>query len=253
MRVCACVWRVRVRAGSGAGRRSEPPRGGGALGRDGVRPGARSKLPSDRAASRPGKLHAAGQAIMEGQRSPLRQQSLRESSTDSFGSIQSARSPTCVDTRQITLNSAPEITLEKAIYTNLGRTKKLSLGVLRMQENKHKTEGIMSALQSEHTPRFAREEKVARENKAKRRQPHIEVMEMEGSTLLGVPGTSRLSQHSTVADRGRMKHILIAMHDAPRARGNSKAGLLAFCCMPVDAPCDPAACCQCPGMHPASV
>ena len=97
----------------------------------------------------------------------------------------------------------------------------------------------MADLHSDHKPRFAREEKVARENKAKRHQPHIEVMEVEGNTLLGVPGTSRLSQYTTIAERGRTKHVLIAMHDhhSPRAKGKGGLTPIAFCCTLVDAPC----------------
>ncbi len=186
---------------------------------------------------------------MDSPRGPLRQNSLQERSTDSLGSLQSFKSfqsfqsgassssRSRVDMRQIALTSAPEIVLEKAVYTNLGRTKKLSLAVLRVQEGKSKSEGMMADLHSDHKPRFAREEKVARENKAKRHQPHIEVMEVEGNTLLGVPGTSRLSQYTTIAERGRTKHVLIAMHDTPRAKGKGGLTHFAFCCTLVDVPC----------------
>jgi hypothetical protein len=118
------------------------------------------------------------------------------------------------DMRQITLNSAPVIVLEKAIYTNLGRTKALSLGGLKMAESKLAADAIMSSLDNDERPRYARVEKSTQSlNPGKKTFPHIEVLELEGHTLLGVPGSSRVKQYASFSDRGKRKQLVIAVHD----------------------------------------
>lgn len=117
------------------------------------------------------------------------------------------------DTRLMTLESGPVVVLEKKIYTNLGRTPKFSLGMLRMQEYKTASEAMMQSLENRVQVRFAKQEKIERVNLANKRSGPVEVLEFDGSILLGVPGTSRLQYHSVQKDhKGQDKQIVIAMH-----------------------------------------
>lgn len=130
-----------------------------------------------------------------------------------------------VDMRQITLSSAPVIILQKAIYTNLGRTKTLSLGGMKMAEGKLAADGMMASLESNDHARYARVDKgMGSLHPGKKRFPHIEVLELEGHTLLGVPGGSRVKQYSSFNDRGKKKQLLIAIHQGKPLRKSGGGG-----------------------------
>lgn len=65
------------------------------------------------------------------------------------------------ETRIIALNSVPVVVLKMKQYTNLGRTKKMSLGQLKKSDAKNATDGIMDSLFDHDKPRFAKIDKIS--------------------------------------------------------------------------------------------
>lgn len=136
------------------------------------------------------------------------------------------------DKRQVILTSAPALTFEKPGFPKLGRTKKTSLKGLKMAEAKKAAEGVMSTINPTMQPRYAKVEKAGR------RQMHaIEVLEVDGDTVLGVPNTSTIRMFATPEEgsghhRGSIgsttsrRHVFIAMHGAKSAhsQGTSSGG-----------------------------
>jgi hypothetical protein len=121
--------------------------------------------------------------------------------------------------RILVLNSTPSIMLEKKGFPKLGRTKKLSLQNIRMAESKAAAEGIMAALGPAigpdiTKPRYKRAEMVKRHTQ----QLHIEVLEVDGNQVLGIPSTTTLQHYSERKRKtGDPRQILIAMHvDKPK-------------------------------------
>ena len=121
--------------------------------------------------------------------------------------------------RTLVLNSTPSIMLEKKGFPKLGRTKKLSLQNIRMAESKAAAEGIMAALGPATgpditKPRYKRAEMVKRHTQ----QLHIEVLEVDGNQVLGIPSTTTLQHYSERKRKtGDPRQILIAMHvDKPK-------------------------------------
>jgi hypothetical protein len=121
--------------------------------------------------------------------------------------------------RILVLNSTPSIMLEKKGFPKLGRTKKMSLQNIRMAESKAAAEGIMAALGPAigpdiTKPRYKRAEMVKRHTQ----QLHIEVLEVDGNQVLGIPSTTTLQHYSERKRKtGDPRQILIAMHvDKPK-------------------------------------
>ena len=141
-------------------------------------------------------------------------------------SLVSGTSPKKVNnnnTRMLKLTSVPEVEFETKLYTNIGRTKNVSIGLLRFAECQGAAQKMMVSLASNEEPRFARGDRIRHgANQARKRAPLMEVLEVEGPTVLGIPATSRVQQYSTVTDNGRRKHILIAMHEANLQRNAAK-------------------------------
>ena len=141
-------------------------------------------------------------------------------------SLVSGTSPKKVNnnTRMLKLTSVPEVEFETKLYTNIGRTKNVSIGLLRFAECQGAAQKMMVSLASNEEPRFARGDRIRQgANPARKRAPLMEVLEVEGPTVLGIPATSRVQQYSsTVTDNGRRKHILIAMHEANLQRNAAK-------------------------------
>jgi len=134
------------------------------------------------------------------------------------------------DKRQVILTSAPALTFEKPGFPKLGRTQKTSLKGLKMAEAKMAAEGVMSSIDPDMRPRYAKVEKAGR-----RQMQAIEVLEVDGDTVLGVPNTSTLRMYATQEEgsdehRGPLgsttsrRHIFIAMHGAKGAQAGAGGG-----------------------------
>ena len=149
-------------------------------------------------------LGAAGQSILDSSRDSNR------SDDDRLG----------VEMREMLLESTPTVVLQKHVYVNLGKTKAVSLGGAKSASNKAAIDGIMDSLSTTGArPRFARQEKAPQKlNPRWRKRPNIEVLEVAGHQLLGVPGTSRVRHYGSTKDDVGRKQIVIAMHEVTTHR-----------------------------------
>jgi len=129
--------------------------------------------------------------------------------------------PSYVEKRKVViLESEPVLVLEKKTIPRFGRTKKTSLHTLRSAEAKIAAEAIMQSRDPGHKPRYAKQDTTKH---GRGHRPMIEVMEVDGASLLGVPGTSHVQQFSTYMHNGRQKQIVIAMHEERPRRMQGKA------------------------------
>jgi hypothetical protein len=129
--------------------------------------------------------------------------------------------------RQVMLTSEPALTFAKPGFPKLGRTKKNNLKSLKMAEAKKAAEGVMASMAPGILPRYAKVEKLGR-----REMQAIEVLEVDGDTVLGVPSTSTIHMFATPGEgtleqRGTLggpktggRHIFIAMHQKKKARSH---------------------------------
>ena len=149
-------------------------------------------------------LGAAGQSILDSSRDS------NWSDDDRLG----------VEMREMLLESTPTVVLQKQVYVNLGKTKAVSLGGAKSASNKAAIDGIMDSLSTTGArPRFARQEKAPQKlNPRWRKRPNIEVLEVAGHQLLGVPGTSRVRHYGSTKDDVGRKQIVIAMHEVTTHR-----------------------------------
>ena len=133
------------------------------------------------------------------------------------------------DKRQVMLTSDPALIFEKPGFPKLGRTKKTNLKSLKMAEAKKAAEGVMASIDPGMQPRYARVEKPGR-----REMQAIEVLEVDGDTVLGVPSSSTIQmfatpgegsqeQRATLGPQMSGRHIFIAMHQKHKVRSH-KAG-----------------------------
>lgn len=130
------------------------------------------------------------------------------------------------DLQVVILESEPVLVLEKKTIPRFGRTKKTSLHTLRSAEAKIAAEAIMQSRDPGHKPRYAKQDTTKH---GRGHRPMIEVcsfrtqvlselhfakncwaqvMEVDGASLLGVPGTSHVQQFSTYMHNGRQKQIV---------------------------------------------
>mmetsp|Transcript_7512 Transcript_7512/g.14692 ORF Transcript_7512/g.14692 Transcript_7512/m.14692 type:complete len:224 (+) Transcript_7512:50-721(+) len=121
----------------------------------------------------------------------------------------------------VCFESEPMLTLPKKSFPKLGRMKKTTLLNLKMAEAKFNAQAIMSSKDPDTQPRYAKTEKFLSQQRHNARQkPSIEVLEADGATLLGIPGTSSVQQFASYMEGTHRKQIVIAMHDEPvRRRG----------------------------------
>ena len=131
-----------------------------------------------------------------------------------------------LDRRVVVLNSAPSLSFEKPGWPKLGRTKRLGLHSMKVADAKIAAEGVMSTLDPNSKPRYARSVRFNRVPGSKGTLPTIEVLEALGQTVLGVPNTSTLQQFATTKGKieGVSRQILIAIHSVKPHRGNGGGG-----------------------------
>jgi len=125
------------------------------------------------------------------------------------------------EAEEVTFESEPMLTLPRKAFPKLGRMKKTTLLNLKMAEAKFNAQAIMSSKDPDSQPRYAKTEKFLNQQRFNTRQkPSIEVLEADGATLLGIPGTSSVQQFASYMEGNHRKQIVIAMHDEPvRRRG----------------------------------
>mmetsp|Transcript_26619 Transcript_26619/g.63631 ORF Transcript_26619/g.63631 Transcript_26619/m.63631 type:complete len:209 (-) Transcript_26619:76-702(-) len=125
--------------------------------------------------------------------------------------------------KQVVLESEPKLVLPTKSFARVAPPK-VTRSQLKAAEGKAAAESIMASLNPDQKPRYAK----SFTHRSKGRlapKPHIEVLEVEGATLLGVPGSSQIQQYCTFRDRaGHRKQIVIAMHDHKPSRQKGPTG-----------------------------
>ena len=112
------------------------------------------------------------------------------------------------NTEVIVLESEPPLELVKKSCAKIGKTSKI---FQRDEQIKLAAEAVMKSKDPSYRARYAKHEYYQKQRD--QILPHIEVLEVEGNVLLGIPATSTAQQFATFVHSGRRKQIVIATHD----------------------------------------
>jgi len=188
--------------------------------------GAVPKMPGGHASS--GTPRIAPLVTPRGQASPRKQMYRRFNTEATAGSTLLQNGNKNLDyigrSKIVCLESEPMLTLPKKDMPKLGRMKKTTLQNLKMAEAKFNAGAIMSSLDPDAKPRYAKTEHYKTQSGRRGVMPHIEVLEVEGTTLLGIPGTSNVQQYGSYVQGMHKKQIVIAVHEHKPVRRQGAGG-----------------------------
>ena len=112
-------------------------------------------------------------------------------------------------TETIVLESEPPLELVKRTCAKMGKSSKV---FQREEQIKQAAEAVMKSKDPSYKARYAKQKYYQKQRG--QNIPHIEVLEVEGNVLLGIPATSTAQQFATFVRAGRRKQIVIATHDS---------------------------------------
>jgi hypothetical protein len=112
------------------------------------------------------------------------------------------------NTEMIVLESEPALILEKNTITKMEKSSKI---LQRDEQIKRAAEAVMQSRDPNYKARYAKQEYYQKQRG--QNLPHIEVLEVEGNVLLGIPATSTAQQFASFMRGGHRKQIIIATHD----------------------------------------
>lgn len=129
-------------------------------------------------------------------------------STATSGSLVKVHQPSGRNTKVVVLESEPPLVLEKKTLARIGKTRKI---LQRDEQIKQAADAVMKSRDPSYKARYAKQKHYQKQRN--QTLPHIEVLEVEGNVLLGIPASSTAQQFATFAHDGHRKQIVIATHE----------------------------------------